>query len=278
MAFDVECTDDPAAALAGAARFLLSRPVEHNVVLTLLGLRAHHPEPGRYWTVRDGGDGGAVAGFVFQSPTTYPAFVTPMPPAAVVAAVAAVGDVVVDLPGVRGEAATAARFAGGWTERHAVGAVPVIGQRLYEVTDVVLPTGVVGRFRPARPTDRDLLIAWHRGFGEAVGDQPVDDAAVVDRRLAGGELAVWEDGGEPVSMAGATEPVAGVARIGAVFTPAERRRRGYAAACVAALSSQVLATGSRCILYTQLGDATANAMYRRIGYRALEESLHYRFA
>jgi hypothetical protein len=60
--------DDPAEAFEAARAFLLARPVEHNVILTVLHDRIARPEPGGYWTVRDGGD---VVGFAFQSPRTF---------------------------------------------------------------------------------------------------------------------------------------------------------------------------------------------------------------
>ena len=88
------------------------------------------PEPGRYWTVT-GPDG--AEGVVFQSPLDYPATITPMSPEAVVAVVDAIADEGTALPGVTGEAATAARFAGHWTERRHVPAIPTGGMRLYRL-------------------------------------------------------------------------------------------------------------------------------------------------
>lgn len=213
MAFSVNFSDDPAAVLARAGEALAARPVDANVVLTLLHTRLTAPAPGRFWVVADGAE---VVGVVFQSPLTFFATLTPMSRKAVVAVVDVIADAGVDLPGVIGDAATAASFAGQWTERRESAAEPAMGQRIYEVELV---------------------------------DPP----------------------------AATTEPVAGVARIGAVYTPVDRRRRGYAGACVAAVSAGVLAAGRRCILYTDLGNPTSNSVYRRIGYRAVAECLRYRF-
>ena len=69
----------------------------------------------------------------------------------------------------------------------------------------------------------------------------------------------------------------GVARIGPVYTPPDRRGRGYGSALVGAVSAAVRARGTRCILYTDLGNPTANSVYRRLGYRAVAEALRYRF-
>jgi predicted GNAT family acetyltransferase len=78
-------------------------------------------------------------------------------------------------------------------------------------------------------------------------------------------------------MAARTDAVAGVSRVQAVYTPPERRRAGYAAACVAALSARVLAEEHRCILYTDLTNPTSNGVYRSIGYRSVAEWVRYRF-
>ena len=62
-----------------------------------------------------------------------------------------------------------------------------------------------------------------------------------------------------------------------VYTPPERRRRGYAGACVAALSAAALDVADECILYAQLANPTSNGLYRRLGYEAVAEGLIYRF-
>lgn len=52
-----------------------------------------------------------------------------------------------------------------------------------------------------------------------------------------------------------------------VYTPPAARGRGYASACVAALSQRVLDDGAHfCMLYTDLANPVSNAIYQRIGY------------
>jgi predicted GNAT family acetyltransferase len=43
------------------------------------------------------------------------------------------------------------------------------------------------------------------------------------------------------------------------------------AACVAALTRKILSQGHRCALFASLGDPTANAVYRRTGYKPVAE-------
>ena len=273
MAITVTYSDDPAWVLARASAFLASEPVLHNLILTLLHARVAHREPGRYWVAAEGD---TVVGLVFQSPLNYPAVLTPMELEVVVAMVDAISSEDVALPGVIGDAATAARFAGQWTERRRSAAVPFEGQRIYEVLEVQEQAAVGGFLRQAAPGDRDLVVDWMRRFRVEVGEPESDVELAVDRRLPAGRFWLWDDGG-PVSMAGHSEPVESVVRVQNVYTPPERRNRGYAAACVAALSRQIRDSGYRCILYADLGNPTSNSIYRRIGYRAVAEVLRYRF-
>ena len=96
------------------------------------------------------------------------------------------------------------------------------------------------------------------------------------RRLRAGHLWLWEHDG-PAAIAAVSDPVEGVARIGPVYTLPDRRGRGYGSALVGAVSAAVRARGTRCILYTDLGNPIANSVYRRLGYRVVAEALRYRF-
>ncbi len=271
----VTATDDPRQVLEQAHDFLVSDPVRHNVMLTILENRAATGQPGRYWI---GMLDGSPAGVMFQSPLTFLAGIAPMPDELIPVLVDAIVSAGVRLPGVIGMAATAARFAGEWTEGCKSAAVPVQGQRIYEVAEVVRPAGVPGTMVQGQPSDRDLVIEWTVGFhgGVSQREPDMDMTEYADRRLAAGQVWLWQDDG-PVSMSVCSTPVAGVTRIQAVYTPPELRRHGYAAACVAEVSSQILAEGRRCILYTDLGNPTSNSVYRRIGYRAVAEGLRYQF-
>lgn len=67
-------------------------------------------------------------------------------------------------------------------------------------------------------------------------------------------------------------------RINLVYTPRAERRRGYAAALLAAVRAAEPATGAvACTLDAGLANATSNRIYRRIGYRVAAETAHIRF-
>jgi uncharacterized protein len=273
MPFDAHFTEDAPEALGACEPFLISRPVEHNVVLTVLRRRTADPTQGRYWWIDDHG---SVVGFAMQSPLGFHSAITPMPASAIQTLVDVMSDKAPDLPGVAGDAGSAAAFAGGWAERLRIPVTPVEGQRIYRLAALHPPDRVPGRFRPAEDADREALVAHRIAFHADTG-QPgeLDAAAAVERSLR--RCVVWDDGGV-VSSAVATSPEAAVVRVGIVYTPPERRRRGYASALVAATSTRAREHDhADCILYTQLANPTSNAIYRAIGYEPVSEVLRYRF-
>src|SRR5438093_1092376 len=101
--------------------------------------------------------------------------------------------------------------------------------------------------------------------------------ANAERWIAGGRLRLWEDG-VVVSMAGASGPTPNGIRVGAVYTPPDKRRRGYASALVAALSQEQLDTGKKfCFLYTDLANPTSNKIYQDVGYEPVCDIDEYIF-
>ncbi len=89
---------------------------------------------------------------------------------------------------------------------------------------------------------------------------------------------LWEDGGQPVSLAGFSGPTPTGIRIGPVYTPPELRRRGYATTLVADLSAWLLERGHRaCFLYTDLANPTSNRIYVEIGYERVCDAMEFVF-
>ncbi len=274
----VHSSGDAGEVMRAAGAFLLAEPVRHSIFLTLVREWADHPEPGRFWWATAGHDG-EVVGFAMQVPAGFSSGVAPAPDEVVDALCDRIMAEVPDLPGVIAEAAVAARFAGRWAESLAVPARPVEAQRVYGLVTVVPPDEPSpGRLRRATADERDVLVPWAAGFLAEVGGLPDEPGDAVDRNLAGDRLWLWEDDDGPAAMASATPPLGGVSRIGFVYTPPERRRRGYATTCVAALSERLLAEGAeRCMLYAQLHNPTSNAIYRRMGYEPVADIVSYRF-
>jgi predicted GNAT family acetyltransferase len=179
-----------------------------------------------------------------------------------------------DLPGVTGPAQTARAFARRWAQARGVTATETMQQGLYELTQVVPPDRAApGALRLARPDEVDRVASWFAGF--AVDARlPAHEHEILRKsaaaRVAGGGVFFWEHDGAPVSMASLQGATRHGIRVSFVFTPAELRGRGYASACVAAVSERALASGKRlCTLYTDLANPTSNAIYQRVGYRQI---------
>jgi GNAT superfamily N-acetyltransferase len=179
----------------------------------------------------------------------------------------------VTVPGTTGPVASAQAFARVWCDAHGLTSRLVMAERIYRLERVITPVDVSGRARVATEPDRDLLIAWVDAFiGEALDRRGPDEASVlVDRAFRTGSRTwyLWEDG-EPVSIAAAGGPTPNGIRIGPVYTPPDRRRRGYASAVTAYASQTELDKGRTFIfLFTNLANLTANRIYQQIGYEPI---------
>jgi predicted GNAT family acetyltransferase len=136
-----------------------------------------------------------------------------------------------------------------------------------------------GRARIAAPADSGLLLGWLEAFRREADPSagPVEERLVADRLSYGG-FTLWETGGGPVSLAGVTRAVAGQARIGPVYTPPERRGQGFGGAVTAAVSQAARNAGvAEVLLYTDLANPTSNALYQRLGYEPVSDSVQLLF-
>ena len=160
-----------------------------------------------------------------------------------------------------------------WTRRGRSARV-VMHQRAYKLTQVSDLPQVPGQLRVATLDDLDLVTEWVAAFEhEAMSGvlQLNSTRAIAERRINSGEVFLWCDP-EPRTMAGSARPTQHAIAVNAVYTPPERRRRGYATACVAAVSRTLLARGFEyCVLYTDLSNPTSNAIYTNIGYRPVKD-------
>jgi predicted GNAT family acetyltransferase len=183
-------------------------------------------------------------------------------------------DAEIALPGVFGEQRLAERFVARWsavtgqtTQGLRTGGV----QNLYEISHVTTPAHVEGAMRPAHAGERDLILKWELAFAADAGlpeaERDTDYVTrFVDEGLGDGTFRLWEVAGEPVATA-RFRPIAELgARISGVYTPDDKRGRGYASALTAALSEKVLAAGLWCCLFADADNPLTNKIYQRIGY------------
>jgi len=167
---------------------------------------------------------------------------------------------------VRGPENAVRQFAALWKHTRGVAAARGMREQLYEVNALKEPHPCNGAARLALTHERDLLASWITAFSvDARLSPPEHPELYVDRWIAESRLLVWETDG-PVSMAVISGRAAEIARIGSVFTPPRFRGRGYASACVHALSRHVLDSGRRCILSADLANPDSNRLYMALGY------------
>ncbi|MCK5793384.1 MAG: GNAT family N-acetyltransferase [Anaerolineales bacterium] len=190
-----------------------------------------------------------------------------------------------DFVGISGPKKLAARLKDIWEEMTGRKAEKHMAMRIYKL-DVVFPPPIsAGSIRSAEKKDRRLLTDWLNGFyREAVQESPdpararkqVELYLKADPKLRG--LMIWEKSGIPVSMAGYTGPTLNGIRVGAVYTPPEHRKRGFASAVTAGLSQHLLDMGFKfCFLFTDLLNPTSNYIYQQIGYNPVCDGDRYDF-
>ena len=180
-------------------------------------------------------------------------------------------------PGVNGAERWAEPYAEAW---RATGATTEVGRRsrAFELRTVRPPRMPAGRMRTATDHDHPLMVEWVMAFGDDIGETIERSAAEhwVTTMTAAHDLAVWERGGEPVSIAAVNRRTPASSCIAYVYTPPALRGNGYASAVVAELSQRELDAGREwCSLFTDLANPTTNHIYAEIGYEPKTDFVHY---
>jgi uncharacterized protein len=272
--------DDPAEFLEAAGPMLLTDEARHNLLLgvSATAVHSHDLYPDYFaWIVVDEGEPVAAA---TRTPPYNLALSASRSTAALELLAAEIDD---DPPGVLGAQPEVDAFARAWSERTGVTLELRVAQGLYALEQVQPVPAAAGRMRLQEAADTEVLVDWLLAFEAEALPSPSGDeerarrivAHRLDAERAG--FMLWEDG-EVVSVSGFGGETPHGIRIGPVYTPPERRGRGYATALVAELSSKLLAEGRRwCFLYTDLANPTSNAIYERIGYVRVCESAEIAF-
>ncbi|GBE67198.1 N-acetyltransferase [Mycobacterium sp. MFM001] len=242
-------------------------PVIFTVELTLLN-GARRPIDPLLLTVWEGSK---PCGAAMQTPP-YPLLCSGLGEESIDATVTELARVRPELVGVRGIRSTAMQFAQVWQK--ATGRVGTITteERLHKLGVLRPPVGVGGMHRAATGDDDDLLDRWLDDFhAEALGNTPRGPRGKASALL-------WSVDGAPVSTAMVTAPAAGTARIGPVYTPPAHRGNGYGSAITAAAARWALDVGAAdVVLFTDLANPVSNAIYRRIGFEPVSDSVRIDF-
>jgi predicted GNAT family acetyltransferase len=276
--------DDAEAFREAATPYLVREEARHNLLLGISSTLVQ--EPGLHelfdlWVVSDGE---VVTGAAVRTPPLNLVLARPSTDAALDALVDRLLSEGQDLPGVIAAIPELETFVGAWTAERDVDAALVFRHGIYELREVMPTPPATGHPRPVTPADRELVTGWILAFADEVLPEDHErerQIRLVEARLDATDdagLWCWEDDGAPTSLSGYGGSTPNGIRIGPVYTPPDRRGRGYATSLVAAQSRWLLGTRrSLCFLYTDLDNPTSNALYRRIGYRMIAEANEVRF-
>ena len=169
------------------------------------------------------------------------------------------------LPGVLAPIIEAQSFADKWRLLTGKSYQLKMAQRIFQIEQVQFSPQVEGYLRVAKESDRELLKSWYDAFSlEALGKIESDAQKWVERQLKNGTAFFWEDKAT-VSIACSTRSTPNGAGINMVYTPPEYRKKGYASACVAALSQKLLDKGYKyCFLFTDLANPTSTIYIKKL--------------
>ena len=181
-----------------------------------------------------------------------------------------------DYSGVFGSEMTAVWFS----ERAAELGVQFLApyrMRLHVIRDKPRFPGSAGYARPVTIADLALFTDWFCAFQrEAVPHDPPPAKEGLERLVANERFLFWIDDEAPVSMAGIVRRLKNSAAISGVYTPPERRGRGYAGSVTATTVERIYGEGYPIAsLYTDTSNPAANRCYRKIGFAPIGTALHF---
>lgn len=267
-------TDDLGEFVSAADEYLRGDPVRNTVPLSVLasllesGLSAYGDTPPVFgWHETAGRTDGAV----LRTPP-HPLLVGGFAPGSAADLIQALGDRRLSAANLTD--ADTAEFTAAWTSVTGGSTQAHHRMRLFRLAGLEPPDPhPPGKPRPPGEGDFRLLVRWTDAFGGETAAGAGDAAREVREHLGYGGITLWEDDG-PAAMAWLSRQVAGVCRVGTVYTPPDRRRRGYGGAVTAAVSQQALDAGAtEVVLYTDLANPTSNALYQRLGYRPVADRI-----
>jgi predicted GNAT family acetyltransferase len=185
-----------------------------------------------------------------------------------------------DLAAVNGEAEPCEAFAERWNVRFGTTHRQAVHMRHHVLTVANPVAHAAGTYRIADARDGEWLEPRALAFAREVGlvDSPEKVIDGIRKRLARGQLRVWETADMPLAFAGWSSAGADFARIAPVYTEPFARGRGCASALVGTLVHELLAAGRRAIfLLTDVGNPVSNAIYARIGFSPVSDTYRYDF-
>ena len=147
-----------------------------------------------------------------------------------------------------------------------------------EVNDIILPEG---NFRQATLEDLPLLSKWFCQFSLDATNELIDisiASSFMKEKISHGLVYIFENKNkQAVSMAAATRQLQNGICINLVYTDEAFRKKKYGSAVVFNLSKLLLQSGNKfCTLCVDKSNQISNRIYRKIGYKILDNSYDFR--
>lgn len=157
-----------------------------------------------------------------------------------------------------------------------------IAMDIMEITEVneevIIPKG---NFRVATWEDKDLLIDWHIKFVKEALNEEISYDEFKDKlntRIENNNIYIFEDEKHrPMAMIASTRQLVNGVSVSLVYSSKESRGKGYGLAIVYNLSKEYLGRGNKfCSLFVDKKNPISNGVYKKIGYKILEDNYDYR--
>lgn len=157
-----------------------------------------------------------------------------------------------------------------------------IAMDIMEITEVneevILPKG---NFRVATWEDKDLLIDWHIKFVKEALNEEISYDEFKDKlntRIENNNIYIFEDEKHrPMAMIASTRQLVNGVSVSLVYSSKKARGKGYGLAIVYNLSKEYLGRGNKfCSLFVDKKNPISNGVYKKIGYKILEDNYDYR--
>ncbi len=260
---------------------LLADEVENNLFISVLNSLVENPNENasEVYMASLSDNNGEVIGAAMHTPP-HNLIVTRLDDEAIALVVRDSVHRSVALPGVIGRTECALAFAKAWCAVQGCEVIPRLGMKMYKLDKVIpLPEPPLGHLRAFTDDEIGLATSWAKKFvDEAMPDYPEDPEKMTSRAVEEGRLFLFEDDG-PLSMAAYVGKTLHGVRLSLVYTPPEHRNKGYASACVAAVSQKALDESNRfCFLFADLLNPTSNGIYQKIGYCPVCDFQEYVFS
>ncbi len=138
-----------------------------------------------------------------------------------------------------------------------------------------------GNFRLATLKDKELLIDWYIKFiNEALNEEIsyLDFKDKLNQRIESNNIYIFEDEkNRAMAMISVTRQLVNGVSVSYVYSSKEARGKGFGLAVVYHLSKEYLDKGNRfCTLFVDKKNPISNAVYKKIGYRILDNNYDYR--